>query len=90
MLEAMAMGRPIITTDVPGCRMTVAEGQNGFLVPAGDAGALEKAMEKFIKTPEIIGPMGAKSRVLAERNFDVRMVNRIVLEAMESNGKTAA
>ena len=47
-LEAMAMGRPIVTTDAPGCRETVRPGQNGYLVPVRDAAALAKALERFI------------------------------------------
>jgi len=53
-LEAMSMGRPVITTDAPGCRETVEEGVNGFLVPVKDSQALAEAMEKFIEQPERI------------------------------------
>jgi len=88
-LEAMAMGRPIITTDVPGCRMTVSEGKNGFLIPAGDARSLAEAMERFIKTPRIIPRMGAESRALAEKHFNVERVNRIILGAMGLCGEAA-
>jgi glycosyltransferase involved in cell wall biosynthesis len=68
--EAMAMGRPVITTDVPGCRETVIENENGFLVPAGDAHALAAAMRKFLENPAIIRKMGARSRQLAEFRFN--------------------
>lgn len=80
--EAMAMGRPVITTDAPGCRETVFEGKNGFLVPARDVGALADAMVRFVERPELIPQMGAVSRRLAERKFDVHEVNRTILEAM--------
>lgn len=81
-LEAMAMARPIITTDVPGCRETVREGENGFLVPAGDAGALAAAMQRFVDTPQLAHVMGETSRRLAEERFDVHRVNAVILRNM--------
>ncbi len=56
MLEALATGRPVITTDTPGCRDTVdGEGEEGwYLVPAGDTGALVRAMQSFLKRPDLI------------------------------------
>ncbi len=80
--EAMAMARPVITTDAPGCRDTVIEGENGFLVKPRDAGALADAMERFISEPELIERMGAASRRIAEERFDVRRINRRMMEAM--------
>ena len=74
--EAMAMGRAVITTDVPGCRETVVDGVNGFLVPARDAQALADAMCKFIEQPHLIAEMGRESRRLAQERFDVHQVNR--------------
>ena len=81
-LEAMAMGRPIITTDAPGCRQTVVEGDNGFLVPVKSAKALEQAMWKFIDQPELVERMGARSRALAEEKYDVHKVNEVMLREM--------
>jgi glycosyltransferase involved in cell wall biosynthesis len=81
-LEAMATGRPIITTDVPGCRETVLPGENGFLVPPGDAAALAAAMERFIVDPDLAETMGRRSRQIAEQRFDVHKVNAVMLEAM--------
>ena len=81
-LEAMSMGRPIVTTDAPGCRETVQEGVNGFLVPIKDVVALEKAMERFILNPELIPEFGLASRRIAEEKYDVRKVNKIIIEAM--------
>ena len=81
-LEAMAMGRPIITTDAPGCRETVEEGVNGFLVPIRDSKALAAAMERFIEKPELVSKMGRESRQIAEEKYDVRKVNKVILEAM--------
>lgn len=81
-LEAMAMGRPVITTDAPGCRETVTEGVNGFLVPVKDAGALAEVMEKFILEPELVLSMGRAGRRIAEDKYDVRKVNRVINETM--------
>lgn len=81
-LEAMSMGRPIVTTDAPGCRDTVEEGVNGYKVPLRDASALAAAMERFIAEPERIVSMGAASRRLVLERWDVRVVNRIVLQAL--------
>lgn len=73
----------MITTDAPGCRETVIDGVNGFLVPPRDAMALADAMEQFILNPELIERMGAASRRIAEERFDVRQINRRMMEAME-------
>jgi glycosyltransferase involved in cell wall biosynthesis len=74
-LEAMAMGRAIITTDAPGCRETVIEGRNGFLVPPRDPDALYWAMLRFVEQPALAAAMGAESRKIAEEKYDVRKVN---------------
>lgn len=79
-LEAMSMGRAVITTNVPGCRETVVEGRNGFMIPVQNAEALAKAMERFILEPALIPKMGEESRRLAEAKFDVHKVNRVILE----------
>ncbi len=81
-LEAMATGRPVITTNAPGCRETVREGENGFLVPVQDSRALAGAMEKFIEDPDLLKRMGAASRRIAEEKYDVHQVNREIIEAM--------
>ena len=81
-LEAMAMGRPIITTDAPGCRETVIDGYNGYLVPVKAVEELASAMESFIVNPELIIEMGKASRQLVEEKFDVNAVNQSMLEAM--------
>ena len=82
-LEAMSMGRAVITTDAPGCRETVIDGYNGFLVPVKNVDGLVLAMLKFIENPELVKTMGAASRELAEKRYDVHQVNRVILEAME-------
>ncbi len=81
-LEAMAMGRPVITTDVPGCRETVVDGDNGFLVPVRSKGALFLAMKRFIDDPELLIKMGQRSRAIAEAKYDVHKVNKAMLLEM--------
>jgi glycosyltransferase involved in cell wall biosynthesis len=80
-LEAMATGRAVITTDAPGCRGTVVEGGNGLLVPVGDAEALYRAMRRFIEEPGLAEAMGAASLRLVREKFDVHKVNSAILEA---------
>lgn len=81
-LEAMSMGRAIITTDAPGCRETVVDGENGFLVPVKNAQALADAMLKFIEQPELAASMGKRSREIAEQKYDVGIVNKQMLDGM--------
>ncbi len=81
-LEAMAMGRPIITTDTPGCRETVAEGDNGFLVPVRSVDGLVAAMQRFLDDPTLAARMGARSRQIAEEKYDVHKVNEMMLSEM--------
>lgn len=80
--EAMAMGRPVITTDWVGCRETVEEGINGFMVPVRNPESLAQAMLTFVKQPELIAPMGAESRRMAEKKFDVHKINAQILASM--------
>ncbi|MFD0681085.1 MULTISPECIES: glycosyltransferase family 4 protein [unclassified Paenibacillus] len=81
-LEAMAMGLPVVTTDSPGCRETVVNNVNGFLIPAKDYVALAMAMEKFIMNPDIIQAMGIKSREIAVSKYDVRKVNHFIKKSI--------
>lgn len=81
-LEAMAMGRAVITTDAPGCRETVVDGDNGFLVPVKDVRALADAMMKMVATPGSAASMGERSRWIAEEKYDVHKVNAVMLEGM--------
>lgn len=76
LMEAMAMSRPLVTTDTPGCRETVEDGWNGFLVPVRDSNALACATGKLIDEPTLRYVMGRRSREKAEREFDVRFVVR--------------
>lgn len=84
-LEAMAMGRPIITTDAPGCRETVIDGQNGFLVPVKNFNVLAEKMEWFIKNKNQLTDMGQASYEFCLEKFDVRKVNEKMLEFMNIN-----
>lgn len=80
-LEALSTGRPVITTDAVGCRETVEEGVNGWLVPPRDANALSEAMICAASLPiERLREMGSASRALAEQRFDVQLVNRNLLD----------
>lgn len=81
-LEAMATGRAIITSDAPGCRETVQDGVNGYLVPPKDINALASAMELFIENPELCQTMGAESLRLCREKYDVNKVNKVILDAM--------
>jgi glycosyltransferase involved in cell wall biosynthesis len=96
-LEGMSMGRPVITTNAPGCRETiklpcgmtldkaskeVIQGENGFLIPTRNVEKLVEAMERFIVHPELIHQMGRKSREIAEEKYDVHKVNAVMLKAM--------
>lgn len=74
--EAMAIGRPVITTDVPGCRETVKEGVNGFLVPKWRPEILAEKMICFIENPEKINQMGQESHNIALEQFDADKVNQ--------------
>jgi len=78
--EAMAMGRAVITTDTPGCRETVINGVNGFLIPVRDVKELAASMLYFIESPELIKSMGKESRRLAEELFNVHNINIKLLE----------
>lgn len=74
-LEAMSMGKPVIATDVPGCRETVQHGTNGMLVPARDAEALAEAMVSIYYLPDAERErMGNESRRMARQQFDEKVI----------------
>jgi glycosyltransferase involved in cell wall biosynthesis len=81
-LEAMAMGRPILTTDTQGCRETVVDGENGYLVPVKDCNDLAERMVEFIRNPELASVMGAKSRQYVTQKFEVNKVNADMMKIM--------
>lgn len=78
--EAMAVGRAIITTDVPGCRETVINGKNGFIVPKWNPQALAEKMIYFIENPEQIKIMGEVSYQIAQDKFDALKVNQRLIQ----------
>jgi glycosyltransferase involved in cell wall biosynthesis len=80
--EAMAMARPVITTDVPGCRDTVVNGVNGYLVPAMDSKSLAEAMERFIADPSLVQTMGQESRRIAVERFDASAATARLMREM--------
>jgi len=77
--EALALGRPILTTDVPGCRDTVCDGVNGFIVPPFDYKSLAKAMTYFVQNPHLVSQMGTLSRSLACSKFDRRRADALIV-----------
>lgn len=82
--EAMAIGRAIITTDVPGCRETVFDGFNGFIVPPWDVEKLADRMVFFIENPDKISVMGDNSYQIAKEKFDARSVNLKLVDILFS------
>ena len=81
-LESMAMGRAIITSNAPGCVETVIDGVNGFLTEVRNVDDLVIKMKKLIENPELVKRMGNMSRKIACGSFDVRLVNDIILRSM--------
>jgi glycosyltransferase involved in cell wall biosynthesis len=81
-LEAMAVGRPVVVTDVPGCRETVVDGDNGYLVAVKDPAALAAAILRLLADPARLRQMAARSRAIAEAKYDARKVSAAMLRAM--------
>jgi glycosyltransferase involved in cell wall biosynthesis len=83
LLEAAAMGKPVVTTDAPGCRDTVLDGETGFLCKVRDAGALEAAMRRMLNlSPEQRLLMGRNGRRFVEENFDEQLVLRTYVQML--------
>ena len=81
-LEAMATGRPIITTDAPGCRETVINGYNGYLVPVRDTEILYQRLITLIEDKKLRARMGMNSYQLCQEKYDVKRVNQVMLQRM--------
>jgi glycosyltransferase involved in cell wall biosynthesis len=81
-LEAMSMGRAVVTTDAPGCRETVRHGDNGFLVQPGSVDSLEAALLRFVADIRLATEMGSRSRTIAQDKYDVHAVNAQMLREM--------
>jgi glycosyltransferase involved in cell wall biosynthesis len=75
LLEAAACGRPMIATDVPGCREVVIDGETGLLVPLGDVQALADALEKLVASEELRQRHGAGARDLVERHYSLDVIS---------------
>ena len=82
-LEAMACGRAILTSDAPGCRETVVNGKNGYLIPVQDIEGLFRKICEMIESPSLVKKMAEESRKMAEEKFDVRLVNQKILQTMK-------
>lgn len=85
--EAMAMGRAILSTDVPGCRETVVQGVNGYLVKRWSHEELAEKMCDLIEDPQKTAEMGMASYQLAQERFDAQKVNNRLLEILEITQK---
>lgn len=83
LLEAMATGRAIVTCNTPGCRETVKNAVNGFLVPPRDPLALAAAIARFGEDHRLLTSMGLASRRLAEEQFNVLDVNAVMMREMK-------
>lgn len=80
--EAMALGRAIVTTEHVGCRDTVEEGVNGYLIPTRNVDQLVKALTTLIGTPGLAIRMGAASRQLAEKRFDAKRADELLIDLL--------
>ncbi|MEL7211913.1 MAG: glycosyltransferase family 4 protein [Pseudomonadota bacterium] len=89
-LEAMASGRPVITTDAPGCGETILDGVSGKVVGQNDPVALARAMETFIKSPQSAAEMGRAARAQVCKVNDVNRVNSIIISRMGLDANDAA
>jgi glycosyltransferase involved in cell wall biosynthesis len=83
-IEAEAIGRPIVTTDSVGCRDTVIDGENGFLVPIKDPDSLAKALKRLIDDKDLRILMGKKSREFAVKRYDINDVIKVHLDIYKS------
>jgi glycosyltransferase involved in cell wall biosynthesis len=86
LLEAAAMEKPVVATDVPGCREIVEHGKNGLLVPVGDVAQLAKAIELLLKDPELCKGMGRVGREKVLCEFDARDVVKKTAKAYAGIG----
>ena len=82
-IQAIASGRPIITCNTPGCKETVEDGVNGFIIPSKDIEALAEKMIWMIENPELVCEMANASRKLAETKFDVNKINQELIDKMK-------
>jgi len=81
-IEGMAMGKAVITTDAPGCRETIVSNRNGILVAVKDTESLVSAMRQLIENPTLRISMGIEARKVATEKFDVKYVNNLLLQSI--------
>jgi glycosyltransferase involved in cell wall biosynthesis len=84
LLEALAVGRPIITTDNVGCKETVVNGINGLLIPKRNLGELISAMLFFLENPDKLDSFSLEARLMAENKFDVNLVNNAIVRLIHN------
>lgn len=90
LLEAAAAGKPIVATDVPGCREVVKHGVNGLLVPAGDAEALAEAMRSVLSNPDMLKKFGTNSRDIALDFCESKVISQTAEVYLKAQLKTGA
>ena len=83
-IEAEAIGRPVVTTDSVGCRDTIIDGKNGFLIPIIDSAALANALKRLIDNPDLRHKMGKNAREFAVNKFDIKEVIKVHLDVYKS------
>lgn len=84
LIEAAACARPVVTSDVPGCRDAIIAGETGLLVPVKDAEALAIAIEKLVSNAELRHEMGRAGRKWAEREFAIENVVKVHLDVYQA------
>ena len=83
-IEAEAIGRPVVTTDSVGCRDTVIDGKNGHMIPIKDSDALAMALKKLIDNPELRQTMGKNAREFAVKRFDIKDVVKVHMDVYDN------
>ena len=83
-IEAEAIGRPVVTTDSVGCRDTVIDGKNGYMIPIKDSDALAMALKKLIDNPELRQTMGKNARKFAVNRFDIKDVVKVHMDVYDN------
>ncbi len=83
LLQAISTGRPIITSNMPGCRETVIDGVNGFLVEKQNVKQLVDKMRYFLNNKDKMQGFGVESRKIAEEHFDINVVNKTIISHLE-------
>ena len=80
LLEAAAMGKPLIASDLPGCREVISAGENGYLFPAGDSRALAEAISSLIHDRTLRRKMGEKGRDIVLERYTNEIINERTIQ----------